>query len=47
MGWACDTHGRGVLVGKPKGKRVLDRCRSRREDIIKIEFKETGWYAMD
>jgi hypothetical protein len=36
-----------VLVGKHKGMKVLERCRRRREDIIKIEFKETGWYTVD
>jgi len=38
--------GRGVysfLVGKPEGKRPLERTRSRCEDNIKIDLQEVGW----
>jgi hypothetical protein len=37
--------GRGVyrvLVGKPEGKRPLGRPRHRREDNIKLDFREIG-----
>jgi len=30
-------------VGKPEGKRLLGRPRSRWEDNIKIDLKEVGW----
>ena len=32
-----------VLVGKPKGKRLLGIPRRRREDNIKICLQEVGW----
>jgi hypothetical protein len=32
-----------VSVGKPEGKRPLDRPRRRWEDEIKMEFREIGW----
>jgi hypothetical protein len=32
-----------VLVGKPKGKRPLERPRRRWEDGIKMDLGETGW----
>jgi hypothetical protein len=32
-----------VLVGKPEGKRPLERPRSRWEDGIKLDLTETGW----
>jgi hypothetical protein len=32
-----------VLVGKPKGKRPLERLRSRWEDENGMDFWETGW----
>jgi hypothetical protein len=31
-----------VLVGRPEGKRPLGRLRRRRDDNIKLEFRETG-----
>ena len=31
-----------VLVGKPEGKRPLGRSRRRREDNIKMGFREVG-----
>jgi hypothetical protein len=30
-------------VGKPKGKRPLERSRHRCEDNIKMDFREIGW----
>jgi hypothetical protein len=48
VGGACGTHGRGggnvygVLVGKPEGKRPLERPRRRWEDGIKMDLRETG-----
>jgi hypothetical protein len=32
-----------VLVGKPKGKRPLERQRHRWEDGIKMDLREIGW----
>jgi hypothetical protein len=32
-----------VLVGKPKGKRPLERPRRRWEDGIKMDLREIGW----
>jgi hypothetical protein len=32
-----------TLVGKPEGRRALERTRSRWEDNIKIDFREVGW----
>jgi hypothetical protein len=34
-----------VLVGRPEGKRALERPRHRREDNIKINLREVGWDA--
>jgi len=50
MGGACSTYGesRGlyrVLVGKPEGKRQLERPRLRWEDNIKMNLQEVGWGA--
>jgi len=42
---ACIREGRGVyrvLVGKPKGKRLLGRPRCRWEDNIKLDLREIG-----
>jgi hypothetical protein len=33
----------GVLVGKPEGKRPLERPRRRWEDGIKMGLREIGW----
>jgi hypothetical protein len=32
-----------VLVGKPEGKRQLERPRRRWEDGIKVDLREIGW----
>ena len=48
MGGACSTYGgrRGayrVLVGKPNGKRQLERPRNRWEDTIEMDLQELEW----
>jgi hypothetical protein len=43
---ACMGEGRNVyrvLVGKPEGKRQLERARRRWEDGIKMDLREIGW----
>jgi hypothetical protein len=43
---ACMGEGRNlyrVLVGKPKGKRPLERPRHRWEDGLKMDLREIGW----
>jgi hypothetical protein len=40
--------GRGayrILVGRPKGRRPLERPRRRWEDNIKMDLQEVGWGA--
>ena len=32
-----------VLVGKPEGRRPLGSPRRRRENNIKMDFREVGW----
>jgi hypothetical protein len=47
---ACMGEGRNVytvLVGKPEGKRPLERPRHRWEDVIKMFLRETGWGGME
>jgi hypothetical protein len=36
-----------MLVGKPEGKRPLERPRHRWEDNIKMDLREVGWGVMD
>jgi len=36
-----------VLVGKPEGKRPLERPRRRCEDNIKMDLQEVGYDGMD
>jgi hypothetical protein len=36
-----------ILVGKPEGKRPLERQRHRWVDNIKMDLREIGWYGMD
>jgi hypothetical protein len=36
-----------VLVGKPEGKRPLERPRSRWEFGIKMDLRETGWGGVE
>jgi hypothetical protein len=36
-----------VLMGKPEGKRPLERPRCRREDTIKMDLQELGCGDMD
>jgi len=52
MGGACRAYGerRGVyrvLVGKPEGKRPLERPRLRWEENIKMDLQEVGCGGMD
>jgi hypothetical protein len=52
MGGACKSVGEGrdvyrVLVGKPEGKRPLERRRRRCEDNIKMDPQEVGCGGMD
>ena len=53
MSWACSMCGgrRGdrywVLVGRPEGRRPLERPRCRREDNIKMDLQEVGCGGMD
>jgi len=50
MGWAGYVARMGerigayrVLVGKPEGRRPLERPRHRWEDNIKMDLQEVGW----
>jgi len=48
MGRACGMHGRYEIcihnfVGKPEGKRPLERPTCRWEDNIRMDFREVGW----
>jgi hypothetical protein len=36
-----------ALVGKPEGRRPLDRPRRRWEDNIKMDLQAVGWGAVD
>jgi hypothetical protein len=36
-----------ILVGKPEGKRPLERPRHRWVDNIKIDLREVGWDGID
>jgi hypothetical protein len=36
-----------VLVGKPEGKRPLERPRRRWEDNIKMDIQEVGYEGID
>jgi hypothetical protein len=50
VGGVCSTFGgewRRVLMGKPEGKRALERSRRKCEDNIKIDLKEVGCGGMD
>jgi hypothetical protein len=40
-------YGERVLVGKPEGKRPLERPRRRWVDNIKIDLRKIGWDGMD
>jgi hypothetical protein len=45
MGESRDV--RGLLVGKPEGKKLLGRHRRRLEDNIKMDLQEVGFEGMD
>jgi hypothetical protein len=52
MGRACSTNrdkrnAYRILVGKPEGKRPLERPRRRWKDNIRIYLREIGWGGMD
>jgi hypothetical protein len=52
MGKACSKIGEKrneymILVGKPKGKRPLERPRRRRVNNIEMDLREIGWDGMD
>ena len=52
MGGACGAYGEGrgvhrVLVGKPEGKRPLERPRRRWEDNINMDLQEVGGCCED
>ena len=52
MRGACSTYGESkgvyrVLVGKPEGKRPLERSRRRLENNIKMDLQEVGCGGMD
>ena len=52
MGWACGAYGLGegvyiVLVGKPEGRRPLERPRHRWVDNIMMDLQEMGCGYMD
>jgi hypothetical protein len=36
-----------VLMGKPEGKRPLERLRRKWEDGIRIDLRETGWGGLE
>jgi hypothetical protein len=36
-----------ILVGKPEGKRPLERSRHTWEDNNKIDLRDIGWGGMD
>jgi hypothetical protein len=51
-GGACSTHGKmrseyKILLGKPEGKRPLERPRRRWEDNVKLDFRRKGWEDVD
>jgi hypothetical protein len=54
MSWAGHVARRGekrnayrILVGKPEGKRQLERPRRRWVDNIKMDLREIGWDAVE
>jgi hypothetical protein len=52
MGRTCSTNeakrnAYRILVGKPEGKRALERRGRRWEDNIKMNFRKMGWGGMD
>jgi hypothetical protein len=51
MGRACSTNGEKtayrILVGKPEGKRPLERPRLRRVNNIKMNLREIGCGGME
>jgi hypothetical protein len=52
MDRSCSIHGEKrnayrILVGKPEGRRTLERLRCRWEDNIKMDLREIRWGDMN
>jgi hypothetical protein len=52
MGRECSTNGEKrnvyrILVGKPEGKRLLERPQCKWVNTIKIDLREIGWGSSD
>jgi hypothetical protein len=52
VGGACGTYGEErkvykILLGKPEGKRPLERPRRRCEGGMKTDFREIGWQGVE
>jgi hypothetical protein len=52
MGRACNTNGERrnayrILVGKPEGRRQLERSRCKLVDNIKMDLRGIEWDGMD
>jgi hypothetical protein len=52
MGWSCSTNGEKrnayrLLVGKPEGKRPLEKLRRRWVDNIRMDLGNVGWSDVD
>jgi hypothetical protein len=52
MGRECSTNGERryvyrILVGKPEGKRPLERPRRRLVDNIEMDLRDIGWDGID
>jgi hypothetical protein len=52
MGWPCSTNGEKrnayrLLMGKPEGKRPLERPRRRWVDNIGMDLGDVGWGDVD
>jgi hypothetical protein len=45
--WTDSLDAYKLLVGKPEGKRPLERPRRRRMDYIKMDLLEIGWGSVD
>jgi hypothetical protein len=43
----ANMNGYRALVGKPEGKRTLEKHRHKWEDNIKMNLREMGWGCMD
>jgi len=48
----CSTHGDmrnayKILVGKPEGRRPLEKTKRRWEDNMRMDLRETGWEGVN